>query len=206
MTNSYNQLASEDVINTAQAALEKNGIKVLIAENAEDAKTKALELTPKGAEVFALSSVTLEQTGIKKEIDESGNYDSVRVKLNALDRKTQSGEMRKLGAAPDYALGSAHAVTEDGKILIASNTGSQLPADVNGAGKLILVVGTQKIVKDLDQGFKRIYDYVLPLESQRINKVYNTTSGSFVSKILIFNRELTPDRITIILVKEILGY
>lgn len=202
----YNELASQETIEVTKAALEKNNFAVFVVENAVEAKSKVLELIPKGAETFALSSTTLEQTGIKKEIDESGNYDSVRVKLNALDRKTQGDEMRKIGAAPNYAIGSVHALTEDGKALIASNTGSQLPADAYGAGKLIWVIGTQKIVKDLDRGFKRIYDYVLPKESIHINELYNTTAGSFVSKLLIFNRELMPGRITIILVKEILGF
>ena len=206
MPTKFDQLASDETIDLTKAALEKNNFTVLLAENAREAKAKALELIPKGAETFALSSVTLEQTGIKKAIDESGDYGSVRAKLNSLDRKTQGDEMRKLGSAPNYALGSVHAITEDGEVVVASNTGSQLPADVYGAGKVVWVVGTQKLVKNLEQAYSRLKTYVLPLESARINKVYNTTAGSFISKILIFNRELIPGRITIILVKEVLGF
>jgi LUD domain len=202
----YSKLASDETLATTKAALEKNGYKVIIAETASEAKEKALELVPKGAEVFALSSETLKTIGITKEIDESGNYKSVRAELNKLDRATQAKEMRKLGASPDYALGSAHAVTEDGKVLIASNTGSQLPADVQGAGKVIWVIGAQKIVPNEEEAKKRIYEYVLPLESVRLNKQYNMTAGSFVSFILTFYRAFSPDRITIILVKEVLGF
>jgi hypothetical protein len=202
----YSKLASDEIINQTKSALEKNGYKVIIAENGDEAKTKVLELVPKGAEVFALSSVTLQSTGITKEIDESGNYKSVRAELNKLDRNTQAKQMRILGAAPDFALGSVHAITQDGKVLIASNTGSQLPADVYGAGQVIWVVGTQKIVPDEVEAKKRIYDYVLPLEGERINKLYNVTSGSFVSTILTFYRAFSPDRITIILVKKVLGF
>ena len=202
----YNQLASDDVLKTAIAALEKNNYTIFTAENGEQAKQKVLELLPKDAEVFALSSTTLKQTGITRAIDESGDYNSVRNQLSKLDRTTQAREMAKLGAAPEYAVGSAHAVTEDGKVLIASNTGSQLPADVYGAAHVIWVIGTQKIVTDEVQAKKRIYDYVLPLESERINKLYNITSGSFVSQILTFYRSFGPGRITIIFVKEVLGF
>jgi hypothetical protein len=114
--------------------------------------------------------------------------------------------MQKIGASPEFALGSVHAVTEDGHLLIASNTGSQLPAYAYGSAKVIWVVGTQKIVPNLETGIKRIYDYVLPLESEHINKLYNLTMGSFVSKLLIINREPIPGRLTIILVKQPLGF
>src|SRR6266404_352643 len=105
----FNQLASPESVEMAKAALEKNGFKVLLAQTGAEAKQQVLELVPKGAEVFALSSETLKQTGITQEIDESGNYNSVRAKLMKLDRKTQALEALKLGAAPEYAIGSAHA-------------------------------------------------------------------------------------------------
>jgi acyl-CoA hydrolase len=117
----------------------------------------------------------------------------------------KESEKRKLGNGPDYAVGSVHAVTEDGKILIASNTGSQLPAYAYGAGKVVWVVGTHKITKDLDAGMKRIYDYVLPLESVRANKAYGVP-GSFVSKLLIINKEVSPGSLIIIFVPEVLGF
>jgi len=112
--------------------------------------------------------------------------------------------MQKLGAAPEYAVGSVHAVTEDGKVIIASNTGSQLPAYAYGSAHVIWVVGTQKIVANLEQGLKRIYEYVLPLESERLKKVYGVESN--VSKLLIINKEIAPNRLTLILVKQKLGF
>ena len=152
-----------------------------------------------------MTSVTLDKIGISKEINESGNYNSVRKKLMTMDRKTQGKEMQKLGAAPEYAIGSVHAVTEDGKILVASNSGSQLPAYVYSSNNVIFVVGTQKIVKNLNDAFKRIYEYTLPLESERAKKAYGVP-GSFVSKILIINREINPGRIKLIFVNEVLGF
>jgi hypothetical protein len=86
-----------------------------------------------------------------------------------------------------------------------SNTGSQLPAYVYGADKVIFIVGTQKIVKNLDEAMKRVYEYVLPLESERAKKAYGVP-GSFISKVLLINREMNPERIHLIFVNEKLGF
>lgn len=201
---SYNTLPSNDIIEKSAKALKANGIDVVIVQNGAEAKKKVFELLPNGAEVMNMTSVTLETTGIAKEINESGEYNSVRNKLASMNRKTQNLEMQKLGAAPQYAVGSVHAVTEDGHALIASNSGSQLPAYVYDSPHVIWVIGTQKIVKNTQEGIKRIYEYVLPLEDKRAKKAYGV--GSFVSKLLILNKEKTAGRITMILVKEVLGF
>ncbi len=122
----------------------------------------------------------------------------------ALNRETQMRDIRKLGAAPDYAAGSANAVTQDGQVLFASKTGSQLGPYASGAGKLIWVVGAQKIVKNLEEGLRRIDDYVVPLEDQHMQALYKR--GTDLGKILIVRREFRPNRITMIIVKEALGF
>ncbi len=106
------------------------------------------------------------------------------------------------------AVGSAHAVTETGTVMVASNTGSQLPAYAYAAGTVIWVVGTQKIVKDVEEGLRRIHEHVLGLESARARKAYGLPESwsSFPSKILLFNRELQPGRAKIVLVDEVLGF
>src|SRR5258708_26874183 len=129
----YSQLASQESIDRTSAALKANGIHVLVVEKGEEAKQKILEMLPQGAEVMNMTSVTLDTIGVAKEINESPKYNSVRNKLSSMDRKTQSSQMQKLGAAPEWVVGSVHAVTEEGHIFIASNTGSQLPADVYGS-------------------------------------------------------------------------
>lgn len=204
--NKWNQLAGKSTIEKTIIALKVNGIEVELVENGELAKQRVLEILPPGAEVMNMSSVTLDTIGIPQEINESGKYNSVKNKLNSMNRETQGLKMQKLGSAPEWSIGSVHAVTEDGHLLIASNTGSQLPAYAYGAAHVIWVVGAQKIVKNTDEGIKRIYEYVLPLESVRLNKQYNMTAGSFVSKILIVNREINKGRITVIFVNEVLGF
>lgn len=203
----WSQLAGKKTIDKTIAALKANGIEAKFAQSSKEAKELVFTLIPPGSEVMTMSSTTLDTIGLSEEINkESSKFNPVRGKLYAMDRQTQELEMNRLGAAPHWTVGSVHAVTEDGHLLIASNTGSQLPAYAYGSLHVIWVVGTQKIVKNTDEGIKRIYEYVLPLESKRANKAYNITTGSFVSKLLIVNRELMPGRITVIFVGEKLGF
>jgi L-lactate utilization protein LutC len=198
----YARLASDEQIERAAKALEANGIKVIIAANGEEAKQKLFELIPAGAEVFTGSSMTLEALGIPAEVDR--RYDSVRVKLAKMDRATQGREMIKMGATPEWIVGSVHAVTEDGTVVIASNTGSQLAGYAASAAHVVWVVGAQKIVPNLDEAFKRIREYSLPLEDERALNAYGMNSN--ISKLLIVHREVMPGRTTMILVKENLGF
>ncbi|MFA9288969.1 MAG: LUD domain-containing protein [Weeksellaceae bacterium] len=199
----YNQIPPNPVIQKTAEALTANGFKAEIVKTSAEAKTRVLELIPKGAEVFTYTSVTLDTTGISDALN-TDEYKSVRNIMHGAD-KLPGREKQKLGAAPEYAVGSAHAVTEDGHILIASNTGSQLPAHAYGSDHVILVVGAQKLVTDFNDGMKRLYEYVLPLESERAKKAYGAP-GSFVSKLLVLNREVKQDRITVIIVEESLGF
>jgi hypothetical protein len=200
----FAKLAKDEQIARTSKALEANGIQVLVAENGAEAKRLFFELVPEGAEVFLGASVTLETLGIKDEVDKSGKYDAIRPKMFAMNRETQGREIRKLGGAPDYAAGSVQAVTEDGHVLIASNTGSQLGSYATSAGKVIWVVGSQKIVKDMNAGFSRLEEYVVPLEEAHMQELYHI--GTNISKVLIVNREIRPNRITMIIVKEEIGF
>lgn len=200
----FEKLASDERIESTRQALEMNGIQVLVAETGEEAKQKFFELLPDGSEIFLGASTTLEQLGIKDVIDKSGRYDAVRPRMFAMDREKQAREIRKLGSAPDYAAGSVQAVTEAGQVMIASKTGSQLGPYASGAGKIIWVVGAQKLVKDLDEGFRRIHDYCVPREEVHMQQLYHM--GTALNKILIINGEIRPNRLTMIIVKEDLGF
>lgn len=203
--NKWNTLATEKTVQKTIESLQSRNINGIFVQNGEEAKKKVLELIPQGAEVMTNTSVTLDSLGISQEINESGKYNAVKPKLFSMDRKTQGLEMNKLGAAPEWAIGSVHAVTQEGNVIIASNGGSQLPGYAYGSAHVIWIVGTHKIVSDLDEGIKRIYDYSLPLESERAKKAYGV-DGSNVSKMLIINKEIIPQRMTLIFVNEILGY
>ena len=200
----WTKLATDEEIKKTANELETNGIKTVVVENGKEAKAKVIEMLPVNAEVFTMTSMTLETIGLEKEINESGNYNAVRPKLFAMDRNTQSREMAKLGAAPDWVVSSVHAITENGHLIIASNSGSQLSAEAFAGGKVIFVAGTQKIVKNDKEGLARIYEHTYTLEDERAQKAYGMHSG--VNKIFIVNKEVVPERITLILVKEKLGF
>ena len=117
----------------------------------------------------------------------------------------QAREMRHLAAAPEYVVGSAQALTEEGSLLIASASGSQLGPLVSGAGHVVLVVGAQKLVPDVATGLRRIYEYSFPLEDRRAREAYGVPSGG-VNNVLIINRVVTPKRVHAILVREPLGF
>lgn len=204
--NKWDQLASKEVIDKTIESLKINGIDAQFVESGEEAKKLVLNLIPEGSEVMTMSSVTLDTIGLSEEINKTDSkFKPVRDKLYSLDPETQKQEKKKLGGVPQYALGSIHALTREGDVLIASNTGSQLGAYVYGALKVIWVVGAQKIVQDTDEALKRIYEYVLPLESERARKAYGA-AGSNVSKLLIVNKEIDKGRIFLILVNEVLGF
>ena len=157
-----------------------------------------------GAEVYNNTSQTLEAIGVADDIERSGRYQPLRLRLYRMDREMQHREMRTLAASPDYVVGSVHALTEGGSLLIASASGSQLGPLVSGAGQVILVIGAQKIVSDVATGLRRIYEYCYPLEDARARQAYGVPSG--VNNILIINKVITPGRVTAIIVKERLGF
>jgi hypothetical protein len=196
--------ADDERVARTAAALEAHGIRVIRAADPTEARDIVLSLIPEGSEVHHGASQTLELTGISDEIEASGRYNPVRPLIRSLDRATEAGEIRRLSAAPEVMIGSVHAVTETGSLLAASMSGSQLGPYASGAGRVILVVGTQKIVADLEEGLRRINDYALPLEDARAQAAYGIHSA--VNKVLIVNREIVPGRITVVLVDEALGF
>jgi hypothetical protein len=200
----FNTRPNETRVRRTAAALEANGMTVLRAADSPEAKRIVLGLIPDGSQVHHGASQTLEVIGITDELENSGRYDAVRPRMLSMDRTTQADEIRRLGAAPHIMLGSVHALTETGSLLTASMSGSQLGPYASGAGRVILVMGTQKIVPDLDEGLRRIEEYSFPLEDARAQAAYGIHSA--VSKVLIINREITSGRITVVLVDEVLGF
>lgn len=204
----WNTLAPDEQIEKTITALKKNNIEAMVVENGEEAKKKVLEIVPKGVNVGVNTSITLDTIGVSDVIDNSGEYDSQRKKWLSLDMKMQSRELEILRSTPEWVLGSAHAVTSEGIIMIASNSGSNLPSVSYAARHVILVIGAQKLVATMDDGMKRIFEYSLPLETVRARKAYGLpdTWNSYPSRVLLLNRESTPGRTQVIIVKEILGF
>jgi hypothetical protein len=200
----FSRLATENRIHAALEGLERNGITTHFVDANEDARNLVRSILPPGAEVYNNTSRTLEVIGVAEDIERSGRYQPLRPRLYQMDRQMQGREMRQLSAAPDWVVGSVHAMTEDGSLLLASASGSQLGPIVSGAGHVLLVIGGQKIVPDLTAGLRRIYEYCFPLEDRRARQAYGVASG--VNNILIVNRVTTPGQVTAILVNRTLGF
>jgi hypothetical protein len=192
-----------DVLERVAATLRSHNIDVAIVDTAAEARASVLALVPDGAQVHSGKSKTLEDVGLYSELMESGRYDALRPKLFAMDRATQAAEMRRLVAAPDFMIGSVAAVTEDGALVAASATGSQLGPYAATAGRLILVVGSQKIVPDLDAALRRIREVVFPYENAQVQARLGV--DTILEKVLIIFGEWIAGRTTVILVRDPVG-
>jgi LUD domain len=200
----FTTLPSEHTLQATVVALEEHGFSVEIVDDLDAAQEAILARIPQGSSVMTNTSVTLAETGIADAInDGDGRWESARNKMFALDFATQAQEMKAIGGQPDYALGSVHAVTADGTLVIASASGSQLASYAWGAANVIFVAGAQKLVPTLEAAHQRIYTHSLKLEDARAQAAYGQHSQ--VGKILEIHQEL-PGRIHIVLIRQQVGF
>src|SRR6266705_2105478 len=199
----FTTLPSEQALAATVTALEEHGFSVQVVDDLDAARQAVLARIPHGSSVMTNTSVTLAETGIADAINDGGPYDSARNKMFALDFATQAQQMKAIGGQPDYALGSVHAITRDGTLVIASASGSQLASYAWGAANVIFVAGAQKLVPTLDQAHERIYQHSLPLEDARAQAAYGQHSQ--VGKILEIHTEL-PGRIHVVLIRQPVGF
>ncbi len=203
-TATWNVIPQDEVIEQTAAALTAKGMAARVVESGDIARKEALALIPDGASVMNVTSATVDQIGLAAEIAESTRFEALRKKITSLPQAEMRAQMRRAGSVADVVVGSVHALTQDGKAVVVSGSGSQLAPYAFGAAKVIWVVGAQKIVKDLDEAMRRIEEHTLPLEVERMQKIYGR--GSSIAKVLIFNREGAPDRVNIFIVKQVLGF
>jgi hypothetical protein len=199
----FTTLPDDQTLAATVVALEEHGSSVEVVDDFDDAREAVLARIPEGASVMTNTSVTLEDSGIADAVNDGGRYDSARNRMLALDFATQLPEMKAIAGQADYALGSVHAITREGALVIASASGSQLAAYAWGAANVIFVVGAQKIVPDVEAAHERIREHSLKLEDARAYAAYG--QNSFVGKILEIHQEL-PGRIHVVLIRQPVGY
>ena len=199
----FTALPDDQALAATVVALEEHGISVEVVDDFDAARQAILARIPEGSSVMTNTSVTLQETGIADAINEGGRYESARNKMFALDFATQVQEMKAIGGQPDYALGSVHAITRDGTLVIASASGSQLASYAWGAANVIFVVGAQKLVPTVQAAHERIYQHSLKLEDARAYAAYGQHSS--VGKILEIHQEL-PGRIHVVLIRQPVGF
>jgi hypothetical protein len=199
----FTTLPDEQTLADTIVALEEHGFSVEVVDDLDAAREAVIARIPEGSSVMTNTSVTLQETGIAEAIDGGGPYESARNKMMALDFATQVQEMKAIGGQPDYALGSVHAVTRDGALVIASASGSQLASYAWGAANVIFVVGAQKLVPSREAAHERIVEHSLPLEDARAYAAYGQNSR--VGKILEIHQE-DPGRISVVLIRQSVGF
>lgn len=193
-------------VEQATMALRANGFKVELVSNRKEAFEKVVSLIPTGARVMTGSSTTLDQIGFNSLL-KSGNHSWMNLKENVLAEKDpeRRKELGRQAMLADYFVGSVQAVTQNGQLVSGSGTGSQISAYAYEAKNLILVVGTQKMTRDLDEALQRLREHCVALEDRRM-KVMGFP-GTLLSKIFIYEKEPHKEmNVWVILVNEQLGF
>lgn len=207
MTNTFNTLAPQESINRTVKSLIANGFQTEVVENKGEALEKIKSLIPPNASVHNGSSNTLKEIGFVDYLkSDTHGWNNLHARILAEKVPEKQYKLRRESAFSDYYLGSVHALSETGEMVIASNTGSQLPHLVFTSPNIILVVGTQKITPTLESALRRLEEYVVPLEDKRLMSVYNAHTTHAKTLILHKENPKMGRKIKVILVKEKLGF
>ncbi len=205
--NEWTTIPTDEVINKTAENLNAHNMKTFIVDNKEQALEKLLELIPEGKDVNTGSSTSLKQIGFMDLLKgDTSKYNYVGKQIVAEDDAQKRADLRRKSIAVEYFVSSVNAVTENGQLIAVDATGSRIGTLPFAAEKVVVVVSATKIVKDLDAAFKRIKEYVFPLEDKRMKSEYGEQAGSSLNKWLIMEKEFMPDRTTVIIVKESLGF
>ena len=203
----FTELATQETVEKTVAGLKSRGVEAIVVENKEQALEKIKELIPKGASVNNGSSTTLQQIGLVDYLKgEAHGWNNLHEAVVAEKDPAKQAEARNRALFAEYYLGSAHALSADGQMVIASASGSQIPPLSFTARNIILVIGTQKITPDLESAMQRLYEHVVPLEDQRMKST--GAAGTIAAKVLLFEQEpaFMGRKVRVVLVKEQLGF
>jgi L-lactate utilization protein LutC len=198
------QLADHATIQRTVEALRARNIDALVAESSEEAREKLIRMIPEGAEVFKSTSDTLDTIGYSDYLRQSARYKDLHAAVTAEPDHAQQRELRRLSTVAEYFIGSVHAIAETGEVVIASGSGSQLGAYVYGAKHVIWVAGVQKICPTLSNAVARVRGYALERHDQWLEE--RGRPAAPIGKLLIFENEQAAGRVSLILVKENLGW
>ncbi len=203
----YTTLADKKSLDKTILSLSGKGYKVFNTQRSSEALEKIKEIIPEGSVLMNGSSTTLNQIGFSDLLkDNNHKWNNLHEAIVSETDTEKQSKLRKEATLSDYYIGSVHAITEEGDMVIASNTGSQLPNIVFSSTNLVFIIGTQKIVNNLSSAMERLENHVKALEDERSKVAYGVPTS--VNKILIFKGEnpYMGRTVSIILVNELLGY
>ncbi len=195
---------NENMIDNTVENIMKRGMNVILVDNKEEALKKIKELIPKDSEVMTGSSTTLNEIGFTNYLNSTDDWKNMSKEIMKEEEKEKRSDLRRKSVTAEYFLGSVNAISEEGELVTCDASGSRVGAYLFAAKNLILVAGTNKIVRNLEEAIKRVREHVFPLEDERAMKAYGFHSGT--NKWAIIENEIIPNRINLILVKEKLGF
>ncbi|MBT0732799.1 lactate utilization protein [Methanoculleus bourgensis] len=201
----WSRIPDDATIRKTVAAIEARNMRVILAETAGDALQAVMDLIPEGAEVMNGTSTTLVEIGFDRVLEENPKgWRDYHAIVTAENDEKKRHALRRKSVAADYFLSGVQAIAESGEVVGCDKTGSRTGAWPHAAAHLILVSGANKVVPTLDDALRRCREYALPLEDQRARRVYGTPSA--IGKYVILGEEVIEGRITLVLVREQLGY
>ena len=201
------ELATQSELDTTVSALTANGFMPEVLDTKEAALARIKDLIPAGSSIMNGASRTLEQVGYIDYLKAGEHgWKNLHADILAETDEVKKAELRKYSVVSDYYLGSAHVITEAGQIVVASNSGSQLPHLAFTSPNIILVVSTKKLAPTLTEAFDRIDSHIVPLEDVRMHEVYGF--GTLHAKTLILHKEngAIGRKVHVLFVKEDLGF
>ncbi len=204
----YGKVASDESIARFKAAAEAKQWPVHIVNSNEEALAAIVSAVPEGATIYSTGSMSLEAIGFTNYAKEhAAKWDNIKAKIFAEQDQSKVGALYAQGTTAQYVITTPVAVTENAELLTADLTNTRVGPTVGG-GKLVVLVGGQKIVKDMQAAHERLRNYVLPLESARARVVYKVpgSAANHVAELNGPNPFGAPGRITFVVIKQELGF
>ncbi|KAF8951365.1 hypothetical protein CPC16_002235 [Podila verticillata] len=204
----YTKAASEERIAAAKAGLEANGFKVHLVESRDEAFETIKSLIPAGVSVNNAHSTSLEEIGFITYLKGETHFRNVHAEILAEKDYAKQGELRRtIGSTVDYYLTSVAAVSEDGLLVHGDLSGSKVGGVAFGAGNVIVLAGSNKIVKDEKEAYKRTHEFAWAAESARARDAYGVPASAVVNyEVIRKANPFNPNRIQVVLVKDVLGF
>lgn len=202
----YTSIPTREKIDKVLITFNDRNIKGIFVNSKKEALDAIFEIIPNDSEIATGSSESLREIGFLDVLKQKQhNWKNVKDNLFAEVDHLKREELRRESILADYNIQSCHAITEKGQLVIASGMGNQISAIAYASKNIVFVVGAQKIVKNLDEAFERIRNYVMPLENERMKKI-GFKKGTTLGKILIFEKEIREREIHVIIVNENIGF
>lgn len=195
--------------------LEKRNMEGVFCETKEDALTKALSYIEEGSSVTWGGSMSISEIGLMDAV-KNGNYEIID--RSVAKNYDEQREIFSKAVLADYYLMSSNAITLDGELINIDGTGNRVACLTYGPKNVIMIVGMNKVVNDVEDGIKRVRNFASPPNTLRLGlKTPCSMTGRcgdcygdtcICSQIVVTRRQSAAmrGRIKIILVGESLGY